>query len=179
MWPAFIVLTVLDAVVGHELPPLGDGQSFGSALLVGMVLNLIAVVLLRRPLGAVLRRRRRDLPWIVAGDYGGTAAVLMVSVLLLAVGLAHRPARMAGQREMADATARAQAFIGDRAPAAFRRDLQLISTIQIDAGVYRSCVVSQDHARSYCVIVKTRLPLQQSVSFDGYEPNSTFSVGVN
>jgi hypothetical protein len=179
MWPVFIVLTFADAVIGHALPPLGDAQSLGSALLVGMVLNLIVVVLLRRPFGALLRRRRRDMPRVVAGDYGGTVAVLGITIMLTAIGLAHRPARMAGQRDMQEATARAQAFIGDRAPATFRRDVQLISTIVVDTHVYRSCVASEDHARFYCVIVKTQEPFGQSVTPAGSEPNSMFSLGVN
>ena len=42
----------------------------------------------------------------------------------------------------------------------------------------RACVSSPDGTRTYCVIVKDRLPLARSVSFDGYEPNSVFAEGV-
>ena len=44
LWPAFLVLIVLDAFVGHELPPEGDSQSLPSAALVGAVAMLIGVV---------------------------------------------------------------------------------------------------------------------------------------
>ena len=45
--------------------------------------------------------------------------------------------------------------------------------------IYRTCVPSQDGRRSYCVIVKPRLPLARSVVFAGYEPNWLFAEGVN
>jgi hypothetical protein len=45
--------------------------------------------------------------------------------------------------------------------------------------MYRTCVPNGDGRRSYCVIVKPRLPLARSVVFAGYEPNWLFSEGVN
>jgi hypothetical protein len=80
---------------------------------------------------------------------------------------------------MRDATARAQAWIGDRAPATFRRNLERVTTFAIQPGsIYRSCVPSTDGDRTYCVIVKTQLPFARSVSFAGYEPNSLFAAGA-
>ena len=62
-------------LIGHWLPPSGETQTLLAAALAACVLNLIAVVLLSRPLGAVLRRLRPDLPRVVARDYGGTVVV--------------------------------------------------------------------------------------------------------
>ena len=46
---------------------------------------------------------------------------------------------------MRDATARAQAWIGDRAPAEFRRNVEELDTYAIQPGsVYRTCVPSPD-----------------------------------
>jgi hypothetical protein len=178
LWPAFAALTVVDAITGHALPPSGDTQSLVAAGLLGLVLNVLGVLLLSRPLAALLRRRRRDLPVVVARDYAGTAVVVSVSAALLVVGLIHRPAIEAADRDMRDATARAQAWIGDRAPAEFRRNATHLNTFVIQPGMYRTCVPSMDRRRSYCVIVKTWLPFERSVSFDGYEPNSIFAEGV-
>src|SRR5438552_3832177 len=91
MWPAFAALTLLDAIIGHALPPQGETQSFMGALLVACVLNLIAVVLLTRPTAIALRRFRPDLPKLVARDYAGRAVVLAVTAALLIAGLVHRP----------------------------------------------------------------------------------------
>jgi hypothetical protein len=179
LWPAFIALTIVDAVIGHSLPPQGETQSLAGAALLAGVLNLVAVVLLTRPLGGVLRRLRPDLPKVVARDYAGRALILAVAVALTIAGLVHHPTIVAHQQAMRDAIVRAQAWIGDRAPAEFRRNVQFVSTFTIEPGsMYRMCVPSQNGRRSYCVIVKTRLPFQRSVSFAGYEPNSVFAEGT-
>ena len=179
LWPAFVALTIADAVVGHMLPPAGDGQSVVSAALVALVLNLIAVILLSRPLGAVLRRARGDLPGIVARDYAGTTVIVVIALALLTAGLLHRPTLQAQRSTMYDAIKRAQAYIGDRAPAQFRRNLELVDTFVIQQGsIYRTCVPSDDRKRTYCVIVNDKLPFARSVSFGGYEPNEVMSAGT-
>lgn len=178
-WPAFVALTVLDAVVGHAFPPQGEHESVASAALVGLVLNLIGVILLARPLGMLLRRRWPELPWVVARNYGGTCVVVAVSAVLLVTGLAHHASVQANQRAMQEAITRAQAFIGDRAPPEFRRNVAVVSTLEIEAGsVYRECVPSDRGGRTYCVIVEVHRPWAQSVRFGGYEPNSVFGQGV-
>ncbi|MGZ4220144.1 MAG: hypothetical protein ACXVH3_03555 [Solirubrobacteraceae bacterium] len=179
LWPAFAALTFADAVVGHMFPPAGDGQTVVSAGLVALVLNLIAVILLSRPLGAALRRARGDLPGIVARDYAGTTVITLVALALLTAGLLHRSTLQSERSTMDDAIKRAQAYIGDRAPAEFRRNLELTDTFVIQEGsIYRTCVPSDDRRRTYCVIVKDKLPFARSVSFGGYEPNEVMSAGT-
>jgi hypothetical protein len=179
MWPAFAAFTVLDAIVGHLLPASGETQRLLGALIAAIVINLLVIVLLSRPLGALVRHVRGDLPAVVARDYAGTALVAGVATVLLIAGLIHHSTVVAHRRAMQDAIARAQAWIGDRAPAEFRRNLGYVSTVAIEPGaIYRTCVVSVDHRHTYCVIVRTQLPFQRSVSFDGYESNAVFSEGT-
>jgi hypothetical protein len=179
LWPAFAATIVFDAVIGHALPPAGETQSVPSAALVGLVFNLLGVLLLRRPLGALIRRARPDLPAVVARDYAGTFVVIAVSAALLATGLAHRSTIVAHQNAMREATARAEAWIGMRAPATFRRNVQQLDVFEIQAGsVYRACAPSDGGSRTYCVIVNVQRPWADSVRFSGYEPNSVFSQGV-
>jgi hypothetical protein len=179
LWPVFVVLVAVDAVVGHALPPSGDAESFVGAALAGLVLSLLAVLFLSRPLGALLRRSRPDLPRVVARNYAGTAAVVMVSAVLLAAGIAHHPTVVAHQNAMRDAIVRAEAWIGAHATAPFLRNLALLDTYTIQAGsIYRSCVPSTNRLRSYCVIVNTQQPFARSVTFSGYEPNSVFAAGL-
>jgi hypothetical protein len=180
LWPTFVAATALDAVIVHALPFLGDSQSLAGGLMAGLVLNLLLVVLMSRPLGAMLRRRRTDMPATVARNYGGTVAVLAVPVLLLLAGLAHRPAIQDQQRVLDDAIIRAIAFIGDRAPDAFRANVQHTDTYTIQPGsVYRTCVPNAAGTQTYCVIVNTHMPLGRSVVFGGYESNALFSQGAN
>src|SRR5207248_831305 len=137
------------------------------------------VILLSRPLGALLRRRRPDLPATVARDYGGTTVVLLVTAALLGAGLAHRSTLTSEERAMRDAIVRAEAWIGDRAPDQFRRNVQLINTVAIQPGsIYRMCVPGARGVRTYCVIVNTQLPFARSVKFAGYEPNSSLAAGT-
>jgi hypothetical protein len=53
------------------------------------------------------------------------------------------------------------------------------NTVTIDPGsIYRTCVPSIGSRRTYCVIVKTKLPFERSVTFAGYESNSVFAGGT-
>ncbi len=88
--------------------------------------------------------------------------MLALTAALLAAG-AHPPLRDPGPRDRAvqDAIARAQAWIGDRAPDEFRRNLQFVSLLAIQAGtIYRACVPNVQNTKSYCVIVNRSLPLE-------------------
>jgi hypothetical protein len=127
----------------------------------------------------LIRRFRPDMPGVVARDYGGTLVVFAVAAVLLIAGIVHRPAIQARQRDEGDAIARAQAWIGDRAPDTFRRNVQFVSLLTIQPGtIYRACVPSVKGDRSYCVIVNRNLPFQRSVTFSGYEPNSVLDEGA-
>lgn len=174
----FVLAIAVDAVIGHELPPAGESQRLFGAALLACACNLLAVLLCSRPLGAVIRRFKPELPTFVAKDYGGTTALAIVTIALTGAGIAHRSTIDANARMLSDAIARAQAFIGDRAPAQFRHNLALVDTYTIEVGkAYRMCVVSDDHMHSYCVVVRPKLPFARSVTFAGYEPNSVFSQG--
>ncbi len=180
LWPTFVVATIADGVVVNALPMAGGGESVFGGVALAMVLNLIAVVLISRPLGAVLRRRRRDLPVAVARNYAGTAAVLLVSAAMVALGLAHRHELQRQRLALDDAIMRAEAYIGDHAPATFRQNVRHTETYAIQPGsIYRTCVPSLDHAHTYCVVVRTALPLGRSVTFAGYESNAVMFQGAN
>jgi hypothetical protein len=179
MWPAFAVLTIVDAVVGHQLPPAGDTESVFAAALLGCGLNLAGVVLLSWPIGALIRRARPDLPMVVARDYGGTLVIVAVTASLLAVGLAHRSTVLAHRDALREAMVRAEAWIGDRAPAEFRREVASMSVFTIQEGrIYRACVRSE-RARTFCVVVDDRRPFQHSVRPAGSEPNSGLATGAD
>ena len=179
LWPLFVGAIVLDAIIGHLLPPAGETQRVGSAALVGTFLSLIAIVGLSVPFGALIRRRRPDMPRLVARDYGGVAALATVTAGLLLAGLAHHSTITADRAARVDAIVRAQAYIGDRAPEPFRRQLARVDVYAIEPGtMYRICVPDPHRPRAYCVVVDARRPLARSVSFDGYESNAVFAQGA-
>jgi hypothetical protein len=86
---------------------------------------------------------------------------------------------MANRTAMDDAIKRAQAWIGDRAPDKFRRNLSHVSTFPIEPGrIYRTCVISPGRPHTYCVVVDMGRPFERSVKFAGYESNADFSRGA-
>jgi hypothetical protein len=179
LWPTFAALVVVDAAIAHAWPATEDAESYAAGVVVALVLNLLAVLFLSRPLGALLRRARPDMPEVVARNYGGTLAVVLVTAVLLILGLVHHASIVANENAMRDATTRAEAWIGARAPAEFRRNVELANTFAIEPGsIYRTCVPGHVPPRSYCVIVKTHLPFARSVTFAGHEPNTLLSRGV-
>jgi hypothetical protein len=180
LWPTFVGLTLVDGVIVNGLPMAGDGQSVVGGVALALVLNLVFVLIVARPLGALLRRRRGDLPVGVARDYAGTAAVLGVTAAMLALGLLHHHVLVREQRAMDDAVVRAEAYIGDHAPATFRVNVVHSDTYAIEPGsLYRTCVPSLDGARTYCVVVDRGLPFAQSVRPAGSEPNWILFQGAN
>jgi hypothetical protein len=179
MWPTFVALTIIDAWVAHALPFEGDSEGLAPALIFAGFWNLIAVVVVAYPVGALVRRVRRDLPRFVARDYAGTWLLIALAAGLLAAGLANHSTIASDGAAMRDAEARAIAYIGFRAPPVFRGDLGRASTFTIQAGtLYRTCVPSTGGRRTYCVIVDDRQPAGRSVHFAGYEPNSVFADGL-
>jgi hypothetical protein len=179
MWPTFIVLTVLDGAIGHWLPPTGDSWSPIGAYLFGCFLSLVGIVAAAPGFGRLLRRRRADMPKVVARDYAGTGVVIAVTLLMLGLGLLHRDRVGADQRALQDALARAEAYIGDRAPAQFRVDMHHLTVYTLQPGsIYRTCVRNRQDTKSFCVMVNRSKPFARSVTPAGAEPNTVFAQGA-
>jgi hypothetical protein len=181
LWPSFLVLTVLDAVIVHNLPLSGDsGLSLVGAWLFAAVLSLLGIAFLGGLVGRLVRRLRPDMPRSVARNYGGATVTLAVSCALLAGGLAHRSVVLADRAALREAVARAVSFIGDHAPRGFQENMARVVTFEVQPRVvYRSCVPDLAGVRQYCVIVNLSRPFGRGVSYSGSEPNSVLSQGTN
>lgn len=179
MWPAFIVLTVVDALMIHWHPLTGQSESAIAGGLLAAFASLVGIALISPLLGLLLRRARPDMPRVVARDYAGTGVVLAVSAALIAGGFAHRPTLTADEHALQDAVARAVAFIGDRAPAQFRDNLGSADTYELQPPeIYRTCVTNSQRTRTYCVVVDRSKPFADSVRTAGSEPNQVLSEGT-
>jgi hypothetical protein len=176
MWPAFVVLAVVDGIVGHALPVAGRSESVLGGIVVALVLNLIGAAALARPVAMVMRRRRRDLPPDIARNYAGSACIALVTVAFVALGLLNHSSVVHAEATMREAAVRAAAYIGDHAPERFRVDASRVDTMAIQSGsLYRACVSDATGARDYCVVVDE---LKGSVVPDGSESNETLSRGT-
>jgi hypothetical protein len=177
--PALVVLTVGDAVLIHLRPLAGEGRTeLVAGLLLASFLNLVAVAALAPFAGMALRRVRPDLPRVVARDYVGAVLVALVTVGLVAGGVRHHGTLERNREALAEAHVRAQAWLGARAPAEFRRHVALADTVPVVAGsVYRTCAPGARPERAWCVVVELDRPPASSVTLDGATPNAVFQAG--
>ena len=156
-WPLFAVLTLADAILLGVLPIAGTGTPFPQALLLAMFFNLVAIAALGRIVARGMRRRRPDLPGVVAEDRAGVALLCSVTVALVVTGLVHAP-----QREDAEESVRAQQeavrqFVLAHGSPAHRANLDAVDVEQHAPDFFRSCVPG-DEARDVpplCLFVDT------------------------
>ena len=154
-WPAFAVLTVVEAVLLVELPFYEDGPgSIVGGLLIAAFLNLLTVAVIGPLLGLWLRRRRPDLPRAIAADSASTAVLVLICAGFLVGGVLHRPAVAADRAEVAAVAATTRAYVISRAPG-YRPGLISIDAMRVEEHLYRSCVPGPDPKRWLCVFVTT------------------------
>jgi hypothetical protein len=174
LWPAFVVLTVVDGVVLARLPFYGEGPGgvVPGVLLAGF-LNLFVIAVVAPLAGRVLRRARPDLPRFIARDYAGTALLAAIAALLVAGGLLHRPAVVGEQEDERAMVASVHDYVLTQAPE-YRAGLAEIDAIRIVPDEYRACVPGDDPSRWLCLIVSTdQRPPGITVDAD-QAPNSVY-----
>lgn len=154
-WPAFTVLTLLDGVLVVALPPYDGAPDnvFPGVLLAGFV-NLLAIAVLAPVLGRLLRRRRPDLPRLIAANYAGGALLVAITAVVLAAGLLHR-SDVAAEKAREQAVAAAMHDYVARHEPGLRGSLATIDLIRIDRDYYRACVPGADERHWLCLFVST------------------------
>ena len=155
LWPTFVAATVLEMALLHWLPVQGDATGWVAALLVAGCLNLIAVALMGGIGGTLLRRRRPDMPKVVADNYAGTAVLGIVAAGLLVAGLAHRPAIVERRDAFAAQSRAVRRWVAANGDAHARAHVALADSLLVDENLYRTCVPGRDRKRFLCVIVDT------------------------
>jgi hypothetical protein len=151
-WPTFGALTVADAVLAARLPFHGDGADAAGAVLLACFFNLLVVAVAAPLAGMLLRRRRPDLPRMIARDYAGTALLGLVTVAFVTGGLLHRSGRLEEQRDRVAAMAATHAYVLAQAPQ-FRAGLVAPDLQREEADLYRVCVYRG--ATALCLFVNT------------------------
>ena len=152
----FVALTVLDALLLGVLPIAGDeGTDLVPALLLAGFFNLLVVAVIGPLTAVLLRRRRPDLPRVVAQDYTGRIGLVVVTLGFLAGGLVHRPRMDDAQQDLTAQFAAAREFVARSAPAEFRAHPERATTLRLDDDLLRTCVPGPDPKRWFCVLVRT------------------------
>jgi hypothetical protein len=156
LWPTFAAATIADVVLLHVLPIAGNGGTgWVPAFLLAGCLNVVAVAGLGGIGGWLLRRRRPDLPKVVADDRAGTALVLLVSAAFVGFGLAHRADVRDHEDDVAAMSTAARQWFAAQAPAEYRRRIASADTLQIAPELYRTCVPGDDPDRWLCIYLDT------------------------
>lgn len=153
-WPTFAVATALDALLIARLPFQGTGGDAVGALLLAGFVNLLAVAVVAPFLGMALRRKRRDLPFIIARDYAGTALLLAITTLLLVGGVIHRGARLDQQADRTAVFLAVHDYVLREEPA-FAGGLGTMDTRQLEDERYRACVYRTGDRHPICFFVNT------------------------
>jgi hypothetical protein len=155
LWPAFFGLTLVDGILIELLPPYGwtPPGLVGGLLLAGFA-NLLLLAAVAPLAGHLLRRRRQDLPRLIAFDYAGTALFCALAVTLLVAGVLHRPA-VAAREDDADAMSAAiRAYVAAHAPE-WADGLDAVAVREYAPEVFRACVPGVDPTKALCLIVDT------------------------
>ena len=169
-WPAFVVLTIVDAFLVARLPFQGEGTDAIGAFLVAGFFNLLAVALLAPAFGWLLRRRRRDLPFMIARDYAGTALLLLITFGILAGGLTHRSAVLEERADQRAVFAAVHDYVVESAPA-FVAGLGTLDNLKLETDHYRACVLGPERM-PLCLIVNTDQSPAGVTRDPSREPNS-------
>ncbi len=170
MWPAFIAATLVETVLWHWLPAAGDGPDYLlGAFLIAMALNLIAVAVVAPAVGFGWRHYRRpDLPRAIATDQAGTVLISVLLVATIAVGVVHRQALQADDRDRSAAYVATSTYVHNQDPA-FAGRLASMDAIEVEHGVWRACVPSRRTGRALCLFVN----VEQSPAGVTRDPDQT------
>lgn len=164
-WPAYGVLTLLDALILHELPPVRTGVDFIPGLIVSSFANLFLMGAVAPWLAKRLAQRERDhggngVPLSVRIEVlkDRTAPVLLgVATLgLVAAGLGMRPVVIVEteyRERQVDVLAE---YVAAEAPHEIQRNAQIANTIRLAEGYFRSCINYDERERVWCVFIDVR-----------------------
>ncbi|MDX6718644.1 MAG: hypothetical protein QOJ63_898, partial [Solirubrobacteraceae bacterium] len=144
LWPTFGIATLLEMVLLHVLPVQGDATGWVAALLAAGCLNVIAVALVGGIGGIVLRRRRRDMPRVVADNYAGTAVLGIVAAGLLLAGLLHRPAVVDRRAAFGAQSLAVRRWVAVHGDAFARTHVGRADRLVLDENLFRTCVPGRD-----------------------------------
>ena len=154
-WPAFMLLTLLDGILLVVLPPyLGAPENLFPGVLLAGFANLLAIAVLAPLLGAWMRRRRPDLPRLVASNYAGASLLVAITLGLVATGLLHRSAVRAEKAREQSVAAAMHDFVVRQAPE-HRDALGAIDAIRLEQDYYRACIPRDEPDRWFCLFVST------------------------
>ncbi|MDQ3587867.1 MAG: hypothetical protein M3433_07975 [Actinomycetota bacterium] len=160
LWPAFVVLTLVDGVVLYRLSPAPfEFKDPVAPTIVATFGNLFLVAAIAPWITRRLAARRAPPPTEiereVLRDRVGTALLAAGLVGVIAAGLGNRPVVVSET----EATERNAAAVSDyiehtRHPELIR-NRETANTHKLSEGYFRTCIARDDRRRHYCLFVDT------------------------
>jgi hypothetical protein len=163
MWPAFVVVTLLDGLILHLLPPVGTGVDIVPAILLAVFGNLVLVgavapwlarrIWARRPVatpGAPPVAQRE-----VLVDRMGTGLLVASVVGVLAAGLAARPLVVAETDAKERAADAILDVVNNSGNDELMRNKETAQTARLGDGYFRTCIAHDDRHRFWCWFIDT------------------------
>ena len=151
-WPLFALLTVVDAALLMVRPITGTGPALVPALLLAMFFNLVAVAVLGRLAARYLRRRRPDLPPMVAEDRAGVTLLVTVTAAIVLGGFLHAGGAADAERALEAQEEAVRAYVAAHGTSQQRENVDAMDTRQHADDFFRTCVPG---APPVCLLVDT------------------------
>jgi hypothetical protein len=180
MWPAYAVLTLLDAVILHELPPVRDGVDFIPGLILASFCNLFLMGAIAPWLGKRLAEREHagsgnGVPISVRAevlkDRTAVALLALATLGLVIAGLGNRPAVIAETEDLEQAIELLEGYVPANAPQEIQRNIELANTDRLEPGYFRMCINYDARDRAWCVFVNVNAEPPTVVRDPNEEPN--------
>ena len=164
MWPTFVVVTLVDAVLLHRLSPVREGIDLIPALLIATFSNLVLIgavgpwlarrIWKRRPAADPGAPPKAQLE--VLSDRMGTGLLVAGIFGALAAGLAARPTIVVETNQRERAAKLLEDYVEAHGGDELRRNLEASDTRRYADGYYRSCIPHDDRQRATCFFIDVR-----------------------
>jgi hypothetical protein len=180
MWPAFVLVTLLDGILLHLLPPIGSDLPLIGGILMAIFGNLVlvgaAAPFIARRIGA----RRPGPPASaqaaheVLADRVGTALLLAGVAGVVAAGLGNRQVVVSETNATTENANAVRSYVLHSDNPELRRNLETANTIKLGTGYFRTCIAHDDRRRAFCFYVDTTKDPARLTRDPSAEPNAQF-----
>jgi hypothetical protein len=157
LWPAFAVLTLIDGLLLHWLPPIRTGVDVVPGLLLATFGNLVLVGAVA-PLLTRRLVRRGETPREVLLDRVGAALLVAGLAGVIASGLATRPLVVSETEATQRAAEALHHVVQHSGNAELVRNEETANSVRFSDGTFRICIAHDDRRRFFCFFVDPRQP---------------------
>ena len=180
-WPAFAAAILIDAVILHELPPLGSFETDPGDLNwpVAFILSgfgNLALIAIADALGRFAASKRRaagiEDPHIeVQSDRWAVIALAVGVAGVLAWGLATQGTAVTETEATQENAAAVRDWVLAHGSEEYRRNLHTANTERLAEGYFRTCVADDSRRRFLCLFVDTKKDPPEVVRDPSMLPN--------